>query len=135
MIYAPEAVTLYPWFAPTKTGGALVITTSQRCNGYWQTSSQSDSKAWTESLRPGTYTVSDFCATTSDAGISHLSNGGADLGTVDHYAASPAFNATKNITGVALTSGSIELAADTKHASSSGYKISSTFVRLTRTGE
>lgn len=135
MIYAPELIRLYPWFSPDRDAGTFTLTGSHQYRGYFTTTAQGDYKSWSVALRPGAYTVTDLCMTSTASGIAHVTNGGADLATIDEYVASNAFNQRKTATGVALTSGEFKLAADTKHASSSGYELRSTFTILQRTGD
>lgn len=135
MIYGPELLHLFPWLSPDRDSGSFTLSASQAHNGYWATTAQGDYKAWPVSIRPGTYTVTDYCATSTASGIAHVSNGGSDLATIDEYVASNAFNQRKQATGLALTSGEFKLSADTKHASSSGYELRSTYTVLQRTGD
>ena len=134
MIYAQEQAVLWPWAAPDRDALTLVITMSQSYGHVFYTDAQNDYRAWTESLRPGTYSVTDLCRVADNCGISTLSNGGASLGTVDHYSAVDTFNQLKAISA-ALSSGEIKLETATKHASSSGYRTYSTFTTIDRTGD
>lgn len=135
MIYAPEIIELYPWFADLSGSGSFSITSDQPYYGTFGTSSQNDSFTWKATLRPGSYTVSDLCTNGSDHGISSISNGGSTLGTLDKYAGSTSYGQTETATSLSLASGNIVATASTKNASSSGYVNPSTYTRLVRTGD
>lgn len=133
MVYGPEILELYPWFADGSSG-SFTLTTSQAHYGYFSTPSQNNALSWDVSLRPGTYTMTDLCPNLSSAGIASIANGGSTLGTLDKYAASTSYNQSEAATGLSLLSGEITQTAATKNASSSGYANPSTYSRLVRTG-
>lgn len=117
---------------------STLTTASVLYSGYRESSgAQNAEVGWDIRLAAGTWTVELMHVTGADAGIYTVSLSGADIGTIDGYAAAGANNVLTSITGVAVAVTTLTrrllIKMSTKNASSSGYAGRIHHIQLRRT--
>jgi hypothetical protein len=92
---------------------------------------------WQAVTSAGTFTLTALYATSNNGGKFQLSVDGANVGALtDGYTAGAVHNNVLFVTGIALTEGvhTIRMAANGKHASSTGFNLFPAWFSLERTG-
>lgn len=113
--------------ASTSTGTWSETANASAIMAYYRTNSSAavnDAITWPVWLSAGTWTFELLHHLGSNVGIYTVKIGGVSIGTIDGYAASPAWNSRGQIAGVAVASSgktTVELVMATKNASSSAY--------------
>lgn len=112
-------------------------TVSQIFSGFMMSSNaQNDEITFDVVLHAGTWEIELFYIKSSDAGIFSVQLDSVEKGTIDSYAAAPAYNQRSSITGIVISTTAeheLKLKMATKHASSSAYYGYITSIRFLRT--
>lgn len=133
-------VTLLPMAYESYSGHPLAFMPSGTgwLQGWWTQAAPAQDDSWTfkVSMSAGTYTFMFLGLQAADAPILHVYDGATQLGTVDTYATSYAYSVPLKATGLVVASSGLKdlkIAAESKNASSSGYKVYAQMFALWRT--